>query len=296
MTTPSNVAANTRRFAVVTDGGLDPLPSLHNAVPVAPFSVNFGEKTYPMTEVTTPWLYEQLRSNPVHPTSSQPSPQQWLSAFEEAGAGDILAVTISSGLSGSRNAAEQARDLLGQGSSRVTVHDSMTISGAQAFQVHAARTAAERGEDLDTALAWMRQVHEETEFYFTIETLEYLRKGGRIGRVAAALGGLLNLKPVVTVDKSNGTYANVARARSFKGSIEAMTQQVTKRYGEGTPLRVALMYGSHPDDADAALEQLQQRHPIVWTDRAGVNPVLSVHVGPRALEVTAAPGAWPWER
>ena len=282
-----------RQFAVVTDGGMDPLPSLHNDVPVAPFSVNFGEKSYPMNEITTQWLYQELQTNPVHPTSSQPAPQQWAETFAQAGEGDLLAITVSSGLSGSRNAAEQARDLSGR---RVTLHDSMTISGAQAFQVHAARVAAERGESLDTALGWMRQVHEETEFYFTIETLEYLRKGGRIGRVAAAMGGLLNLKPVITVDKQSGTYANVARVRSLRGSIEAMTQQVTKRYGEGTPLRVALMYGSHPEDADAALEQLRQRHPIVWTDRAGVNPVLSVHVGPRALEVTAAPGEWPWER
>ena len=63
-----------RQFAVVTDGGMDPLPSLHNDVPVAPFSVNFGEKSYPMNEITTQWLYQELQTNPVHPTSSQPAP------------------------------------------------------------------------------------------------------------------------------------------------------------------------------------------------------------------------------
>lgn len=283
----------TPQFAVVTDGGLDALPTLRNDVPLAPFSVNFGEKSTPMNRITREEFYRELATNPVHPTSSQPSPQQWLDAFNQAGQSDILAVTISSGLSGSRNAAEQARDLAPQS---ITIHDSMTISGAQAFQVHAAATAAARGESLDTALEWMRQVHEETEFFFTIETLEYLRKGGRIGRVAAAMGGLLDLKPVITVDKQTGTYANVARVRSYKGSIEAMTQQVTKRYGEGTPLRVGFMYGTHEEDVDLALQSLQQRHPIVWTDRAGVNPVLSIHVGPRAFEITAAPGDWPWEK
>ncbi|MDO4246872.1 MAG: DegV family protein [Deinococcus sp.] len=286
------------QFAVVTDGGLDALPTLRNNVPVAPFSVNFGEKSIPMNRITREEFYRELATNPVHPTSSQPSPQQWLNAFDQTGQSDVLAITVSSGLSGSRNAAEQARDLWatqGEGR-RVTIHDAMTISAAQAFQVHAAATAAARGESLDTALEWMRQVHEETEFFFTIETLEYLRKGGRIGRVAAAMGGLLNLKPVITVDKPTGTYANVARVRSYKGSIEAMTQQVTKRYGEGTPLRVGFMYGTHEEDVDVALQSLQQRHPIVWTDRAGVNPVLSIHVGPRAFEITAAPGDWPWEK
>ncbi|SEJ12672.1 EDD domain protein, DegV family [Deinococcus reticulitermitis] len=281
------------QFSVVTDGGLDALPSLLNQVPVAPFSANFGETTYAMNEISREKLYHELQTNPVHPTSSQPSPQQWLRAFEKAGTSDLLAVTISSGLSGSRNAAEQARDLTGR---LVTIHDSMTLSAAQAFQVHAAQTAAQRGLGIQTALEWMRAVHEETELYFTIETLDYLRRGGRIGRVAAALGGLLNLKPVVTVDKANGTYVNAARARSYQGGIEAVTAQVTRRFGEGTPLRLGLLYGSHPEDADQALSHLSARHPIVWSDRTGVNPVLSIHVGPRALGVAAAPGPWPWER
>lgn len=283
------------RFSVVTDGGMDPLPSLHNDVPVAPFSANFGDQTYTMDEISREKLYHELLTNPVHPTSSQPSPQQWITAFEAARSGtrELLAVTISSALSGSHNAAVQARDLWGEAA---TVHDSGTISGAQAFQVHAARTAAERGESLQTALDWMRAVHEETEFYFTIETLDYLRKGGRIGKVAASVGGLLNLKPVITVDKASGAYENVARVRSYRGAVDGLAAQVTKRYGEGTPLRVALLHGSHPDDAEQILTQLQSRHPIVWTDRAGVNPVLSIHVGPRAVEVTAAPGNWPWEK
>ena len=282
------------RFAVVTDGGLDAYPTLLNDVPVAPFSVAFGERSYPMNEVSRQWLYDELGRNPVHPTSSQPSPQQWLDAYAAVPDGtDILAVTISSGLSGSRNAAAQARDLAGR---QVTLHDSMTLSAAQAFQVHAANVAAQRGESIETAIAWMNAVHAETELQFTIETLEYLRRGGRIGTVAAALGGLLNLKPVVMVDKKTGTYVNAGRARSYRGGIEAVTNQVTRKYGEGTPLRVGLLYGTHPEDADQALEQLAARHPIVWSDRTGVNPVLSVHVGPRALGVAAAPGDWPWER
>ena len=97
------------RFAVVTDGGLDAYPTLLNDVPVAPFSVAFGERSYPMNEVSRQWLYDELGRNPVHPTSSQPSPQQWLDAYAAVPDGtDILAVTISSGLSGSRNAAAQA--------------------------------------------------------------------------------------------------------------------------------------------------------------------------------------------
>ncbi|WP_104990534.1 DegV family protein [Deinococcus sp. NW-56] len=284
------------RFAVVTDGGLDAFADLRNAVPVAPFSLNFGDKSYRMGEITREWLFRELQTNPTHPTSSQPTPQDWASGYRAAGAGGlpVLALTISAGLSGSRNAAEQALALVPE--VPVTIHDTRTLSAAQAFQVHAAVTAAEQGESLETALSWVRRTHEETELYFTIETLEYLRRGGRIGRVQATLGGLLNLKPVITVDKEAAIYTNVGRARSYKGAIEAVAAQVTARHGEGTPLRLGLLYGSVREDADALLEALSRRHPVVWSGFAGVNPVLNVHTGPRALGVAAAPGGWIWEK
>ncbi|MEF2279514.1 DegV family protein [Deinococcus sp. YIM 134068] len=284
-------------FAVATDGGLDAFAGLLNAVPVAPFSLNFGSKTYRMDEITREELYRELQGNPVHPTSSQPTPQDWATAYAAAGGGaglPVLALTISAALSGSRNAAEQARTVAPD--LPVTIHDTRTISAAQAFQVHAAASAAQRGETLDTALDWVRRTHEETELYFTIETLEYLRRGGRIGRVQATLGGLLNLKPVITVDRQTAAYTNVGRARSYKGATLALAAQVTARYGEGTPLRLGLLYGSVREDADALLEAIKERHPIVWSGFAGVNPVLNVHTGPRALGVAAAPGKWAWER
>ncbi|GAA5512227.1 protein DegV [Deinococcus carri] len=283
-------------FAVSTDGGLDAFAGLNNAVPVAPFSLNFGSRTYRMDEITREGLYRELQTNPEHPTSSQPTPQDWAQAYTQASGGTlpVLGLTISSGLSGSLNAAEQARAVVPQ--IPVTLHDTRTLSAAQAFQVHAAATAAGRGETLETALDWVRQTAAETELYFTIETLEYLRRGGRIGRVQATLGGLLNLKPVITVDRATGAYTNVGRARSYKGAIEAVAAQVTARYGEGTPLRLGLLYGSVREDADALLEVIQARHPVVWSGAAGVNPVLNVHTGPRALGVAAAPGHWVWER
>jgi len=283
------------QFAVVTDGGLDAFADLHNAVPVAPFSLTFGTQNYRMDEITREWLFQEFQRNPAHPTSSQPTPQDWAQAYTAAGAAElpVLALTISAGLSGSRNAAEQALALVPE--VPVTLHDTRTLSAAQAFQVHAAVSAARRGETLETALDWVRRTHAETELYFTIETLEYLRRGGRIGRVQATLGGLLNLKPVITVDKQAAIYTNVGRARSYKGATLAVAAQVTARHGEGTPLRLGLLYGSVREDADALLEAIRARHPVVWAGFAGVNPVLNVHTGPRALGVAAAPGGWPWE-
>jgi DegV family protein with EDD domain len=205
----------------------------------------------------------------------------------------VLCLTISSGLSGSMGAADQAQRNV---SRDVHLLDSRTVSAAEAFQVHAVQTARERGHEIATALDWARQVADETELYFTIDTLEYLRRGGRIGRVQATLGGLLNLKPVVTVDKTTGTYTNVARARSWKGAIDAMADRVTAKFGAGTPLRLGLLYGDDSAYADAVLERLRERHPIVWHGVAPVGPALAVHTGPKAVGVAAAPGPWPWDR
>lgn len=280
------------QFDVIADGGLDPYAELLNDVPVAPFSINFGQETRLAADFSREEFFRRLRAGTPHPTTAQPTPQAYAQLLEQARL-PTLAVTISSGLSGSRNAAEQARAL--EPGHPLTIHDSRTLSAAQAFQVHAAMSARAAGHELSTALDWMRQVGEQTELYFTIESLEYLKRGGRIGRVQATLGGLLNLKPVVTVDKGTGAYTNVGRARTWKGALEAVAQQVTARFGEGTPLRLGLLYGEVQDSARTVLELLRSRHPVLWAGFAPVNPVLAVHTGPSAVGLAAAPGPWPWE-
>ena len=284
-------------FDVVADGGLDAYSELLNAVPVAPFSVNFGSETRLASDFSREEFIRRLRAGTPHPTTSQPTPQAYAELLEQA-TRPLLAVTISSGLSGSLNAAEQARATeAGQREPKkqLTIHDSRTLSAAQAFQVHAAMSARAAGQGVQTALDWMKMVGEQTELYFTIDSLEYLKRGGRIGRVQATLGGLLNLKPVVTVDKATGAYTNVARARTWKGALEAVANQVTTRFGEGTPLRLGLLYGEQRESTEAVLEHLRGRHPIVWAGFAPVNPVLLVHTGPSAVGLAAAPGQWPWE-
>jgi DegV family protein with EDD domain len=292
MSQPTEPRSDGPQFDVIADGGLDAYKELHNQVPVAPFSINFGSETRLASEVGNEEFFRRLKAGTPHPTTSQPTPQAYAELLEHAER-PVLAVTISSGLSGSLNAAEQARSLVPR--AQMTIHDSHTLSSAQAFQVHAAMTARAAGHDVQTALSWMQQVAEQTELYFTIDTLEYLKRGGRIGRVQAALGGLLNLKPVVHVDKTTGTYTNVARARAWKGALEALAGQVTTRFGEGTPLRLGMLYGEAQDSAQAVLEILRARHPIIWSGFAPVNKVLLVHTGPSAVGLAAASGKWPWE-
>ncbi|HZJ09177.1 MAG TPA: DegV family protein [Trueperaceae bacterium] len=290
---PASTPPHAPKFDVVADGGLDAFPTLLNDVPFAPFTLNFGSASFSADELPRTEFFDKLRGGEPHPTTSQPAPEQYAVLYRAASRA-VLAVTISEGLSGSLNAAEQAKALAPDAS--VTLHDSGTLSAAQAFQVHAAMTARSLGHDTDTAVAWMREVHAETELYFTIDTLEYLRRGGRLGRVQATLGAMLSLRPVVTVDKAAGTYTNVGRARSWLKAMDAVARQVATRFGAGTPLRAAFVYGEEREDAEHLQERLSQDHELLWSDVAPVGVALAVHTGPKAVGLAVAPGPWPWER
>ncbi len=281
------------QFDVIVDHGFDPLPTLANDPTITPFVVQLGDETRSSTEMPLPELLERLDAGGVHPSTSQPSPETYAERYRAA-TRPVLGITVSSALSGSLNAADQARALAPDVD--VTLHDSGTVSVAQSFQVHAAMTARALGHDVATAIEWMRKVHAETEFFFTLGTLVYLQRGGRIGRVMATLGTMLDLKPIITVDKAAGAYVTVARARTWGRAIEGLARQVTTSIGEGTPLRIGLVHGSDIADAESVLARVVERHPIVWSGFVPVGPALAVHVGAVAVGVAVAPGTWPWER
>ena len=293
MDAPTTPSPSEPRFDVVADHGFDAFPTLANDPIVTPFVVQLGDETRASTEMPLPELLARLDAGGVHPSTSQPSPETYAERYRAA-TRPVLGVTVSSALSGSMNAADQARALAPDVD--LTLHDSGTVSIAQSFQVHAAMTARALGHDVATAVEWMRKVHAETDLFFTLGTLVYLQRGGRIGRVMATLGTMLDLKPIITVDKAVGAYATVARARTWKRAIESLAQQVTAPFGEGTPLRVGLVHGLNLPDAEAVLARVRERHPIVWSGFAPVGPALAVHVGSVAVGVAVAPGAWPWER
>jgi len=292
-TNPAGDATPVARFDVVSDHGFDAFPSLANQPIVTPFIVQIGAKAHRSTEMSLATILGHLEDGGPHPSTSQPAPDVYAERYRQATL-PVLTITVSSALSGSLNAADQARALTPD--VNVTLHDSGTVCAAQSFQVHAAMSARALGHDIATAIEWMRAVHAETEFYFTIATLTYLQRGGRIGRVQATLGTVLDLKPIVTVDKAVGAYVTAARARGWKRAIKTIAARVTARYGEGTPLRIGLVHGLDTDDAEAVLADVAERHPILWSDLTPTGAALAVHVGPTSVALAVAPGPWPWER
>ncbi len=278
-------------FDLLTDDGLDTFPDLETDIPVVPFGLHFGGETFDSTDMAMEDLFRRLTGDGPHPTTSQPTPEAFAEHYRRAER-PLLVVTLSAALSGTRNSAEQARALVPEAD--VVIHDARTLSAAQAFQLHAASLARAAGRTREDAITAMQRMYEVTELFFTLDTLEYLRKGGRIGRVQAALGNVLNLKPVVTVDRDTAAYETVGRARTWSKARTTLADLVTKTFGEGTSLRVGLVQGEDVEDAMTILEVLKTRHPIAWHGVAKVGSALAIHTGPRAVALAAAPATLPW--
>ena len=200
---------------------------------------------------------------------------------------------MSSALSGTLNAADQGRKLAG---ADVRLIDSRSVSIGLGMQVHVAAMAARLGESLETAVAWVTQTREQTRTIFAMETLEYLRRSGRIGRTQAVIGNLLNIKPVLEVDRQTGGFETLNRVRGFSSATAEIIEHLLEWIPERTPIRVALGHGELESDADHLLGLLQAHYPIHWTARTEIGPALAVHSGPRVVGLAVAAEVWPWER
>ncbi len=201
---------------------------------------------------------------------------------------DIVSVHISSGLSGTINSATQAakqcpelnitldryQDVVGRG----------RLSGRGGGAGHPARLVA--GADLKQRV---QEVGDQTEIFFTLDTLYYLQKGGRIGRVQAMAGALLNLKPVITVDKGPGTYITVAKGRSMSKSITLIADQVHEKMKD-RPAWVHVLHTNSPDQAQALAELIRRADAQAANiTRGQIVPVLGVHTGPGCVGAVCGP-------
>jgi len=261
---------------------------------VVPLLIHFGDRTYRSNiDITAQQFFRRLRERGEFPTTSQPSAGEYLEVYRRAAEKGlpILSIHISSGLSGSYNAARAAREMLPQ--LDITLVNSWTLSGEMGLQVLVAADLAQNGVPVPEIVSTLADLYLKSKLYFTIDRLDYLRKGGRIGRVAGAVGGLLGIRPIVTVEKSTGTYVPVGKARSFRKAIDEIAEQVIRDVGEGGQVSLAILEGDCPAEAERLIARLEDRLDVVWLRRLHVNPSLGSHTGPDALGVAYYPGVLP---
>jgi len=286
-----------RSCTLVVDGGVDLPPALiaQYGLHIVPLTVHFGDESYQSGVTITPAaFYQRLRERGEFPTTSQPAVGDYVGAYVRAAEAGlpILSLHLSSGLSGSYNAASAARALVPE--LDITLVDTRTLTGEMALQVLVAAEMAEQGRPIAEICEVLRTVNERSHLYFTIDKLDYLRRGGRLGRVAGAVGNLLGIRPIVTVDKSTGTYVAAGKARSFRRAVETVAERIIEDVGEGGEVSLMILEGYCPDQVAHLVSLLRSRLDVIWFHHVHANPSLGAHVGPDAIGAAYFPGPLPF--
>jgi DegV family protein with EDD domain len=235
-------------------------------------------------------FFERLARSDTGATTSQPSVGDFRAAYEPllASGREIVSVHLSSGISGTCESARQARQELieeGAGGERVHVWDSRSACGGQGLMVIAAARAAARGSTAEEAVEAMEDARRRLKMWFAIDTLEYLRKGGRIGSAQAWLGSALQIKPILTLEEE---ITPVERVRTRRRAFERMVEYAREQRDAGADAWVV----QHIHDPDTARRLVDECRQIFGADPVFVSeigPVIGAHVGPGLLGVGGLP-------
>jgi DegV family protein with EDD domain len=281
--------------AVVTDSTayLAPEDLERHGIRVVPLYVVFGgDRTVPETEITDyDAFFEELRSADALPTTSQPSVGDFVSAYEPLladGESEIVSIHISGGLSGTPEAARQAKEALerdGKGGERIRVFDSTTAAGGLGFLVLVAAHAAEAGDPADEIVARVTEARKELKLFFAIDTLEFLKRGGRIGAASAWIGSTLKVKPILTVENE---MTPVERVRTSARAFERMVDYARQGKESGGDAW-SVQHIAAPDQAAQLTERCREIFGVEPTILSEIGPVLAVHTGPGLLGTGSLP-------
>ena len=256
----------------------------------APLYIQFPEGEVSAVDISADEFYNRLEAmRPAIPTTAQPSSGMFEQIYNQLAetSKNILSIHISSGLSGTINAAhvgaEQAK-----GGAEISFWDTLTLSGGERFQVLAAALADKAGWTMEKIQERMTEIRANTEVIYTLETLEYLARGGRIGRVQALMGSLLKLKPVINVSHVDGKYSTVTKARTMPGALEALTDNLVNIYSK-TPVWVTILHGRFQQGAEMLSDMAEERLNVAKLEMHRISPVLGVHTGPGIVGAAVVP-------
>jgi DegV family protein with EDD domain len=274
------------RVKIIVDSTADLRPEVAEKVDIVPLTVHFGEKEYISGVTITPRkFYEMLVESDELPTTSQPTPAAFEDAFEKAveEGCEVVCLTCSGRLSGTCQSANIAA---AEFSGKVHVVDSKTIAIGLGILVEYALELADRGLSAEEIVLKLLQKRDKVRLLALVDTLEYLKKGGRISSTVALAGGLLNIKPVISVEE--GVIKMLGKARGSRQGNNLLAQEIEK--AGGVDFRKPVMLG-YTGLSDVLLQKYVQDSASLWEghrDQLPVSVVSSVvgtHVGPGAVAV-----------
>jgi DegV family protein with EDD domain len=275
---------------IVSDSGMDmylPPELLPDAgITIVPHSISLDRKTYRSgVDIQPAELYAQLMKSAAFPTTSQPSPGDFGDVFRRLAASDpdILYVAMSSGLSGTANAARLGAALAPL--ANVTVVDSKTLSGPLGWQVAAAARAAQVGWRTADIVALLHRIAAATDCIYTLDDLKYLIHGGRISHMKGLLASVLHIRPMIGVTKTTGVYEQLGQARTLDAAVRGLVDIIARKHAPGTALRAQIMHGANPHAAALLHERIDKLFSCTWMPLGAVSPVLGAHTGPSLVGV-----------
>jgi DegV family protein with EDD domain len=271
--------------AVVLDSTADlPDPAArHPNWRLVPLYVRFGDETFrDHVELSAADFYERLRSSSVQPQSSQPTPADFAAVYEElAGFDRILVVAISARLSGTAESARLGAQSIERGE-RVKVIDSASASGGIVILADAIQRHLERGTTEAEIDELVERFHRESGLLFTVDTLDYLVRGGRIGKAAGLAGQLLNVKPILTIRE--GEVEPLKRVRGRSKALAEFERLFVEGTDDGPGWHVGVAHADAKAEADELAARMRRARPNASLDfDAVLGPVIGTHGGPGTL-------------
>ncbi|GIP41850.1 hypothetical protein J45TS6_03090 [Paenibacillus sp. J45TS6] len=250
---------------------------------VVPLRVVFDQETYlDGIELSPATFYEKLGNAKVLPSTSQPSPVEFMNVYSQIlndhPGSQIVSIHLSSGMSGTYQSALLGKSMLeDEQTAEITVIDSKSASyGYGLLVVHAAQLA-QAGKNAQEIEAAVLRLHQQRKLYFLVDTLEYLQKGGRIGKASAVLGTLLNIKPVLSIDDEGIIYA-VEKIRGQKKAMERIIQMFEQDFA-GKRINIAVGHTANPASAETFISLIQTRFELGEVVYPNIGAVIGSHVG-----------------
>jgi len=279
---------------IVTDSGTDLCLSAEQVaelnIHVVPLVVTLEGKSYREgVDIQPGEFYRLLAATDSLPITSQPSAGDFAELYRRLAATDpdILSIHMTSGLSGTFNTAQAGAKLVPE--ANVTHVDTKTLSAAAGWQVEAAARALKAGWPQERILALLERIGAASDSLYTLNELKYLIHGGRISHMKGLIASLLNIKPLIGVEKVNGTYVQLGQARTFKRAVKGLVDLMAQQHAPGSALRVQVLYSDNPAGAAMLREQVDQQFDCTWLPVGPMSLVLGAHTGPSMVGVAFAP-------
>ncbi len=282
------------RVAVVTDTtGYLPADLVDkHELSLVPLYVVFGsQRTERESDITDyPAFFDELRGADSLPTTSQPSVGDFIACYEPllAAGNEVVSIHISAGISGTADSARQAADQLereGKGGEHVSVIDSRTAAGGLGLLTLATAKAVASGATPEEIEATVGQAREELKIWFAVDTLEFLKRGGRIGAASAWIGSTLKVKPILTFEDE---VTPVERVRTSSRAVDRLVDYARQRHESGADGWV-VQHICAPDEAERLADRCREIFGCEPAFISEIGPVLSAHTGPGLLGVGAIP-------